>query len=93
MVFFRPDTDLAGIDMNVPDCIGSIRTALGMLADSDINLISVFTKVKISYQSMDIEMVADIASWKGSIEDLRARLSDYLRCQNGVYTLKEIRRL
>lgn len=91
--FFRPDTKLIRIDMSVPDCIGSIQTALSMLAESGINLISVFTKVMISYQAMGIEMVADIEDWKGSLDDLRKSLSDYLSKQNGVYELTAVREL
>ena len=91
--FFRPDTKLIRIDMSVPDCIGSVGTALTMLADVQVNLISVFTKVMISYQAMGIEMVADIEDWEGSLDDLRKSLSDYLSKQNGVYELTAVREL
>ena len=93
VVFFKPDTDLVRIDMNVPDCMGSVDTALSMLAESDVNLISVFTKVMIAYQTMDIEVVADVKKWKGSIGVLRAKLKDYLSRQNGVFELEGIQKL
>lgn len=93
VVFFKPNTKLVRIDMTVPDCIGSIRDALGMLAESRINLISVFTKVMISYQTMGIEMVADVGDWNGSIDDLKKNLAEYLSKLNGVYQLKAVREL
>ena len=93
VVFFKPDTDLVKINMNVPDCMGSVDTALNMLAESGVNLISVFTKVMISYQTMDIETVADIKQWKGSVDALDAKLKEYLSKQNGVFELKSIQKL
>ncbi len=71
VVFFKPHTKLVRIDMSIPDCIGSVKDALAMLAEARVNLISVFTKVMISYQTMDIEMVADVEHWNGSLADLK----------------------
>lgn len=92
VVFFKADTDLVKIDMNIPDSIGSIDTALSMLADVKINLISVFTKVMISYQTMDVEVVADVKNSSITVEQLQAQLPAYLAQQNGVYELKSIER-
>lgn len=93
VVFFKPDTDLVKINMNVPDCMGSIDSALSMLAEEGINLISVFTKVMISYQTMDIEVVADLKNSRISIEELKSKLPDHLSKQNGVFELKGIQNL
>ncbi len=90
IVFFKPSTDLVKINMNVPDCMGSIDSALSMLAEVGINLISVFTKVMISYQTMDIEVVADLKNSKISIDELKAKLPEHLSKQNGVFELKGI---
>jgi len=92
VVFFKADTNLVKIDMNIPDSIGSIDTALSMLADVKINLISVFTKVMISYQTMDVEVVADVKNSSITVEQLQAQLPEYLAQQNGVYELKSIER-
>lgn len=93
VVFFKPDTDLIKINMSVPDCIGSIDTALKMLAEAGINLISVFTKVMISYQTMDIEVVADRKASKMTVEEIGKKLPEYFSKLNGVYELKGVERL
>ncbi len=93
VVFFKADTDLIKIDMNIPDSIGSIDTALSLLADVRINLISVFTKMMISFQTMELEVVADVKESLVTADELKPRLSEYLAKQNGVYTLKRIERL
>ena len=79
--------------MNVPDCMGSIDTALKMLAEAGINLISVFTKVMISYQTMDIEVVADRKASKMTVEEIGKKLPEYFSKLNGVYELKGVERL
>ena len=93
VVFFKPKTDLVKIDLSVPDCMGSVGTALTMLAESDVNLISVFTKVSISYQCMEIETVADISKWGKSIDALGTKFKEYLSNLNGVFELKSIEKL
>ena len=93
VVFFKPKTELVRIDLSVPDCIGSVGTALTMLADVKVNLISVFTKVMISYQNMYIEVVADISNSKYAFEDLESELKKYLSQLNGIYELKSIKKL
>ena len=93
IVFFKPNTNLVKINLNVPDCMGSIDSALSMLAEVGINLISVFTKVMISYQTMDIEVVADLKDSKISIDELKTKLPEHLAKQNGVFELKGIQSL
>jgi predicted amino acid-binding ACT domain protein len=93
VVIFKEDTDLVKIDMDIPDCMGSVDTALKMMADAGVNLISVFTKVMISYQTMDIEVVADLKGSKYSADDIEKKLPEYLSKLNGVYELKKIERL
>ncbi len=93
IVFFKPNTNLVKINLNVPDCMGSIDSALSMLAEVGINLISVFTKVMISYQTMDIEVVADLKDSKISIDELKTKLPEHLAKQNGIFELKGIQSL
>lgn len=90
IVLFKPDTNLVKIDMSIPDCMGSIDSALSLLANEGINLISVFTKVMISYQTMDVEVVADLKDSKISVEELKKKLPEHLSKQNGVFELKDI---
>ena len=93
IVIFKPNTNLVKINMNVPDCMGSIDSALSLLAEEGINLISVFTKVMISYQTMDIEVVADLKNSKIGIEELKSKLPEHLAKQNGTFELKSIQAL
>ena len=93
IVIFKPNTNLVRIDMNVPDCMGSIDSALSILADEGINLISVFSKVMISYQTMDVEVVADLKDSKIDVKELEKKLKDHLSKQNGTYELKSIQAL
>ena len=93
IVFFKPNTNLVKINLNVPDCMGSIDSALSMLAEVGINLISVFTKVMISYQTMDIEVVADLKDSRISIDELKTKLPEHLAKQNGIFELKGIQSL
>ncbi|MDD2626975.1 MAG: ACT domain protein [Methanomethylophilus sp.] len=93
VVFFKADTDLVKIDMNIPDSIGAVDTALSLLADVHINLISVFTKVMISFQTMELEVVADLKASSLTADELKPRLTEYLARQNGMYELKSIERL
>ena len=93
IVFFKPNTNLVKINLNVPDCMGSIDSSLSMLAEVGINLISVFTKVMISYQTMDIEVVADLKDSRISIDELKTKLPEHLAKQNGIFELKGIQSL
>ena len=49
-----------------------------------------FTKVMISYQTMDIEVVADLKDSRITIDELKAKLPEHLSKQNGVFELKGI---
>ena len=90
VVLFKKNTNLVKIDMSIPDCMGSVDSALSMLADAGINLISVFTKVMISYQTMDVEVVADMKDSKMGVDELKKSLPEYLSKQNGTFELKGV---
>jgi len=93
VVFFKPDTQLIRVNINIPDCPGTINVALEPLAKEKINLISIFSKVVISYQMMSLEVVADMKNCKLSIPELRRMLDKYLSEQNGIFELVDISRL
>ncbi|MDR3282228.1 MAG: ACT domain protein [Candidatus Methanoplasma sp.] len=93
VVFFKSDTRLVEINLDIPDSPNTIGVALDCLAKENVNLISVFSKIVIAYQRMSVEVVADIKNSDLSIEGLGERLSLYLSEQNGVYELAGIRRL
>lgn len=88
--FFKEDTRLRKIDIEIPDCPGSIASTLEWVASKNINLISVFSKIKICYQAMSLELVADFGKCTMSDEDFRKELVETLDGLNGVYTLGQI---
>lgn len=90
VVFFRPETKLIRVNINIPDCPGSIDVALGPLAEEDINIISVFSKIVISYQMMSLEVVADMKNSRLSIEELKKKYEEYLSVQNGVFEIVDV---
>jgi ACT domain-containing protein len=90
VVFFKPDTKLIRVNINIPDCPGTINVALEPLAKEKINLISIFSKVVISYQMMSLEVVADMKNCKLTIPELRKTLEAYLSEQNGIFELVDI---
>ncbi len=93
VTFFKPGTNLIKMVFEVPDNPGSMKQAFDLLAGRNINLISVFSKIKICYQRMLLELVADIGTSKTSAEELRCMLPKELESLNGVFVLKELKEL
>ena len=89
VTFFKDKTNLQKIVVDIPDCPGSIAQALAWISDKHINLISVFSKVKICYQVMSLELVADFSESTVSPEDFADQLKDAFGDMNGIYTLKD----
>jgi len=93
VTFFKPGTNLIKLVFEVPDNPGSMRQAFDLLAGRNINLISVFSKIKICYQRMLLELVADIGTSRSSADELRDVLPKELETLNGIFVLKEIKEL
>jgi len=90
VVFFKPDTKLIKVNINIPDCPGSIDVALAPLAREKINIVSIFSKVVISYQAMSLEVVADMKHSGMTVAELRKKLDSYLSEQNGIFEVVDI---
>ena len=93
ITFFKPDTRLIKVSFEVPDNPGSLKQIFDLLAERNINIISVFSKVKICYQSMLVELVADVGQSDVSAEELRDGLPGELDKLNGIFSLKELKEL
>ena len=93
VTFFKPSTKMIKLVFEIPDNPGSMLQTFDLLACEDINLISVFSKVKVCYQSMLLELVADIGKSRVSAEELREILPKKLEELNGVFVLKELKEL
>ena len=69
ITIFKPDTRLVKVGITIPDCPGGITQMLGVIAGWNVNLISVFSKIKVCYQSMYLELFMDIGKSDMSAED------------------------
>ena len=93
VVFFKEDTKLIMVNIDIPDFPGSIHVALEPLAKKKINLISIFSKVVICYQLMSLEVVADMKYSGMTPGELKEVLDSYLSEQNGIYKVVDIKSL
>ncbi|NLL94488.1 MAG: ACT domain protein [Thermoplasmatales archaeon] len=91
--FLSEGTSLMKIGLSMPDCPGSITQVLDWIASKNINLISVFTKVKICYQAMTMDLVANFKDSTVAPEDFPAEMEKAFGCMNGVFELTEFGKL
>lgn len=90
LTFFKEGTRLVKLGMEIPDCPGGITQALNVIADWNVNLISVFSKVKICYETMYLELVMDIGKSVKTLDEIRDSLPEAMSCLNGIFTVKEL---
>ena len=88
VTFFKDSTTLRKINIDIPDCPGSIAQALEWIAGRKVNLISVFSKVKICYQTMSLELVADFANCPLSDEQFISEMETAFKEMNGIFTVR-----
>lgn len=93
ITFFKPDTRLVKVGMEIPDCPGSITQALSVIADWNVNLISVFSKVKICYETMYLELVMDIGKSEKTFRQICDDMPSAMDRLNGVFLVKELTEL
>ena len=89
VTFFKDSVTLRKINIDIPDCPGSIAQCLDWIAAKNINLISVFSKVKICYQTMSLELMADFSDCKLTDDEFKAELEKAFSEMNGIYVLRE----
>ena len=93
ITLFKEETKLVKVGLEIPDCPGSITDSLGVLADWNVNLISVFSKVKICYETMSLELVMDVGKSNKTIPEIKELLPKELDKLNGIFKLKEFTEL
>lgn len=91
--FFSEDAKLMKIGLSMPDCPGSITKALEWIASKDINLVSVFSKVKICYQTMTMDLVANFRDSQIPKEEFASEIEKAFQCMNGIFELTEFEEL
>jgi len=89
ITLFKEDTKLVKVAIEIPDCPGSITQALSVIADWNVNLISVFSKVKVCYETMSLELVMDIGKSNMTASEIRDALPKAIGGLNGIFKLKE----
>ena len=87
VTFLKKETYLISMRFCIPDSPGSIYRVTQALSDLNVNLVSVFTKVLVSYESMTMEIVADIGSAARSSAELKQEIEAALVYLNGPYEL------
>ncbi|MDR0198117.1 MAG: ACT domain protein [Methanomassiliicoccaceae archaeon] len=93
ITFFKKDTKLVRMTFSIPDCPGSIQQVVDHLANENANLISVFSKVKICYQTMTLDITADLGACRHSIDGMMKELPKALSKMNGIFELTEYKKL
>ena len=93
ITFFKKDTRLVKVGMEIPDCPGGITQALSVIAEWNVNLISVFSKIKICYETMYLELVMDIGKSDKTFRELCDELPKAMDKLNGVFLIREITEL
>lgn len=93
ITFFKEGTRLVRLGLETPDCPGGIHQVLQVIAGWNVNLISVFSKVKICYETMYLELVMDIGTSDLGFEEIRDLLPRSLNGLNGIYEVKEFTEL
>ena len=93
VTFFKKNVNLVQMSLDIPDCPGSIEQVVSFMAGLGLNLISVFSKIKICYQTMSLEVVADLDPSGKSFDDVRKLIKENIVNMNGVFELKEYRKL
>ena len=88
VTFFKKETKLVRMELEIPDCPGSQVQALEWIASTNVNLISIFSKVKISYQTTALELVADFSTCRYSIDEMKKEMPKALDKLNGIFELK-----
>ena len=69
-----PSVSLISARMTVPDKPGAINEVAEAMARSNVNLLMLHTKVLNYYESMSLELVADISQCSVTLDELRARV-------------------
>ena len=87
ITFFKKGTKIVNMTFSIPDCPGSIQQVVNYLAEENVNLISVFSKVKICYQTMTLDINADLGACRLSAEEMKKELPNALKKMNGIFEL------
>jgi len=86
-----PQAGLARFEFLLPDKPGAIFEIANSMAQHDINLISVATKVLVYYETMSMTVIADISKYPNDLATLRERTEAHLGRLKGKFSLLSLR--
>lgn len=89
ITLYKKETKLVQINIETPDCPGAIAQALEWFAAKNVNLICVFSKVKICYQVMSLELVMDVSKCNTTLEEMKKNMPVELDKLNGIYKITD----
>jgi predicted amino acid-binding ACT domain protein len=89
ITFLKKGTKLVNMKFSIPDCPGSIQQVVNHLAAENVNLISIFSKVKICYQTMTLDVNADLGACRLSVDEMKKELPKALEKMNGIFELTD----
>ena len=89
VTFFKEETKLVKMVIEIPDCPGATTQVFDYIASVNINIISVFSRIKICYHTTTLELVTDFWNSKYSIDEMKDELTNALENMNGIFELKE----
>lgn len=87
VTLYKKETKLVQVNIETPDCPGAITQALNWFAAKNVNLICVFSKIKICYQVMSVELVMDVSKCNVSLEGMKKNMPEELDKLNGIYKI------
>jgi len=93
ITFLRKGTKLVRMKFSIPDCPGSIQQVVDYLAEENVNLMSVFSKVKICYQTMRLDVTTDLGACRHSVDEMEKELPKALEKMNGIFELIEYKKM
>ncbi len=86
----NPKSKLVELDLTIPDKPGAIYEITKVLADQNINLLSVSTKVLVYYETMSMNIVADVSNYDKDLETLHITTEAHLAKLKGKFSLTRI---
>ncbi len=74
----------------IPDKPGAISRVADILAKHDVNIVSLQSEVLVFYESMTLDIIADVSKCDLDTEKLRSSLEDVLALQKGKYFVDDL---
>jgi predicted amino acid-binding ACT domain protein len=90
VTLLEPDTKLVRLCLVIPDKPGAISRVADLLGRHNVNMVSLQSEVLVFYESMTLDIIADVS--RSNVEDgrLRSLLEEVLALEKGRYFVDEL---